>query len=212
MSQETIRLLLVGLRTTLLLTAASGLLALVVGTILGVMRISPNALLREVAAGYVEFFRNIPLLTVLLFIYIGLPRGANITLSPFLCGVVGLGLYTAAYVAEILRTGIDAVSRGQLEAARSLGLSFGQMVQLVLLPQAFRVAVPPLGTLLIAMLKNTSVASAITVPDLIYQAGFIEGRTFDPNIFVIVGVIYVAINIPLGLLVNFVERRLQIVR
>lgn len=211
MSEETLRLLWIGLQTTLLLTAASALLALVVGTLFGVLRVSPNAILREIAAGYVEFFRNIPLLTVLLFIYVGLPA-SGITLSAFMCGVVGLGLYTAAYVTEILRIGIDAVSRGQIEAARSLGMSFTQMVRLVLLPQAFRVAIPPLGTLLIALLKNTSVARAITVPELLYQAGFIEGRTFDPNIYLIVAVIYVVINIPLGLAVNATERRFQITR
>ena len=211
MSDETIRLLWSGLQTTLLLTAASALLALAVGTLLGVLRVGPNAVLREIAAGYVEFFRNIPLLTVLLFIYVGLPV-SGVTLPQFLSGVVGLGLYTAAYVTEILRTGIDAVSRGQIEAARSLGLSFVQTARLVLLPQAFRVAIPPLGTLLIALLKNTSVARAIQIPELLYQAGVIEGRTFDPNIYLIVAVIYVVINIPLGLAVNAVERRFQIMR
>ncbi len=211
MSPETLQLLWTGLQTTLLLTATSALLAIAVGTLLGVLRVGPNAVLRELSAGYIEFFRNIPLLTVLFFLYFGLPA-VDLTLSEFLCGVVGLGLYTAAYVAEILRTGIDAVSRGQIEAARSLGLSFGQMVRLVLLPQAFRVAIPPLGTLLIALLKNTSVARAITIPELLYQAGAIEGRTFNPNIYLIVGVIYILINIPLGLVVNAIERRFQIVR
>lgn len=211
MSQETISLLWSGLQTTLLLTAASALLALAVGTLLGVLRVGPNAILREIAAGYVEFFRNIPLLTVLLFIYVGLPA-SGITLPRFMSGVVGLGLYTAAYVTEILRTGIDAVSRGQIEAARSLGLSFAQMIRLVMLPQAFRVAIPPLGTLLIALLKNTAIARAITIPELLYQAGFIEGRYFDPNIYLIVGLIYIVINIPLGLLIGVIERRFQIVR
>lgn len=211
MTQETISLLWSGLQTTLLLTAASALLALAVGTLLGVLRIGPNAVLREIAAGYVEFFRNIPLLTVLFFIYFGLPA-VDINLPRFMAGVVGLGLYTAAYVTEILRTGIDAVSRGQLEAARSLGLSFAQMIRLVMLPQAFRVAIPPLGTLLIALLKNTAIARAITIPELLYQAGFIEGRYFDPNIYLIVGLIYIVINIPLGLLVGVIERRFQIVR
>lgn len=200
-----------GLRTTLLLTLASALIAVVIGTLVAVLRIGPNAALRNLAIYYIEFFRNIPILVVLFFIYYGLPS-TGLRLSEFACAAWGLGLYTAAYVAEILRTGFDAVGRGQLEAARSLGLGYAQMVRLVLLPQAFRVAVPPLGTLLIALLKNTAIASSIAVADLLYQADVIEGRTFYPLIYPIIGLIYIAVNIPLGLLVNFIERRVQIVR
>lgn len=211
MTAESWQLVLEGLRTTLLLTGASGLIAVVVGTVMAVLRIGPNAALRNLAIYYIEFFRNIPILIVLFFIYYGLPN-TGLRLDEFGCAAWGLGLYTAAYVAEILRTGIDAVGRGQLEAARSLGLSYAQMVQLVLLPQAFRIAVPPLGTLLIALLKNTAIASSIAVTDLLYQADVIEGRTFYPLIFPIIGAVYILVNIPLGLLVNLIERRVQIVR
>ncbi|HEX6289007.1 MAG TPA: amino acid ABC transporter permease [Herpetosiphonaceae bacterium] len=214
MSAESIQLIVNGLLITLALTATSTIVALIFGTVLGVLRVGSNTVLREAAAGYIEFFRNIPILTVLFFMYFGLSRSQvlPIRLSPFSTATWGLGLYTAAYVAEIIRSGIYAVGRGQIEAARSLGLSFTQMLRLVLLPQAFSVAIPPLGTLLIALLKNTSIASTIVVGELFYQAGIVEGRTFNPNIFLIIGMIYVAVNIPLGLLVNYTERRLRILR
>ena len=214
MSAENIQLIVNGLLVTLALTATSGMLALILGTVLGVLRVSPRVILRETAAGYIEFFRNIPILTVLFFMFFGLARSSvlPLNLSPFATATWGLGLYTAAYVAEIVRSGIYSVGRGQIEAGRSLGLSFTQMLRLILLPQAFSVAVPPLGTLLIALLKNTSVASVIVVQELFYQASVIEGRTFNPNTFLIIGLIYVAVNIPLGFLVNYTERRLRIAR
>lgn len=214
MSAENIQLIIQGLLTTLALTATSGLVALIVGTLIGVLRVSPRAIFREGAAGYIEFFRNIPILTVLFFMYFGLPnaRALPISLSPFTTATWGLGLYTAAYVAEIIRSGIYSVGRGQVEAARSMGLNFVQMLRLVLLPQAFSVAIPPLGTLLIALLKNTAIAQSIAVEELFQQGSIIESRTFNPNVFLIIGMIYVLVNIPLGLLVNYVERRMRIVR
>jgi His/Glu/Gln/Arg/opine family amino acid ABC transporter permease subunit len=214
MSAENIQLIIQGLLTTLALTVSSALVALIVGTLIGVLRVSPRAVLREGAAGYIEFFRNIPILTVLFFMYFGLPnaRALPISLSPFATATWGLGLYTAAYVAEIIRSGIYSVGRGQIEAARSLGLSFTQMLRLVLLPQAFSVAIPPLGTLLIALLKNTAIAQSIAVEELFQQGSIIEARTFNPNVFLIIGLIYVLVNIPLGLLVNYIERRVRIVR
>ncbi len=211
MNAESWSLVWQGVLMTLGLTAVSALLSLAIGILIGVLRVGPGAMLRDVAAGYVEFFRNIPLLTVLFFIYFGLPA-VGLRFSPFVSAVLGLGVYTGAYVAETIRAGIQAISRGQLEAARALGLSYRQMLRHIVLPQALRMTVPPLGTQLIALLKNTSLASAVVVPELMYQGSVIEGRTFDPNIFLLIGLIYIAINIPLGLLVNVVERRIVIVR
>src|SRR5919206_617636 len=211
MSSETVDLLVRGVLVTLALTAVSAVLSLVVGIIIGVLRVGPSALLRDLAGDYVEFFRNIPLLTVLFFIYFGLPQ-AGLRFSAFTSAVWGIGLYTAAYVGETIRAGIQSIGKGQLEAARALGLSYGQMLRFIVLPQALRMTIPPLGTLLIALLKNTSLASAIVVQEMMYSGSVIEGRTFDPNIFIIIGLIYVVINIPLGLLVGVVERRLAITR
>lgn len=215
MSAEHWQFIIAGVGMTLWLTLTSALLSLVVGVLLGVLRTAPVAPLRALAAGYTEFFRNIPLLTVLFFIYYGVPVALRKTGLPQLDGVtsaiIGLGLYTAAYVGEVIRAGLDTVSKGNIEAARSLGLNFLQMIRYVQLPQALRVAIPPLGTLLIALLKNTSLASTISVADLLFQAELVRDRTFIDTLL-LAGALYVAMTLPLGALVNVVERRWAIQR
>ena len=127
-------------------------------------------------------------------------------------GVVGLTAYTAAYVAEVVRAGLESISRGQMEAARSLGLTWPQMMVYVLLPYTFRIVIPPLGTLFVALVKNTSLCSAVAVPEVLYQAEIIEGRTFSPDIFLIAGLLYLVLTVPLGILANIVERRYSLSR
>ena len=200
-----------GVLMTLWLTGTSAVLSLFIGTLVAIMRISPVAVLQSLGAGYTEFFRNVPLLVVLFFIYFGLPN-TGLTLSPIACAIWGLALYTAAYVAEVIRAGFHSVSKGNLEAARSLGLNFLQSVRYVQLPQALRTAIPPLGTLLIALLKNTSLASTITVADLLFQADLVSSRTFDPNILLIAGAIYIALTLPIAGVINLVEQRWAIKR
>lgn len=203
-----------GVLMTLWLTFASAVFSLVVGIIIAVMRISNNTLLSSFAAAYTEFFRNIPLLLVLFFIYFGLPltKIPFLVLSPVACAIWGFGLYTAAYTAEVIRAGFSAVSKGNIEAARSLGLTFLQSIRHVQLPQALRTAIPPLGTLLIALLKNTSLAGTITVGELLFQAEYISNETFNPDILLWAGAVYVALTLPLAGLVNVVERRWTIKR
>ena len=200
-----------GTLMTLWLTATAGLLSLAIGILIGVLRITPVAPLRTLAADYTEFFRNIPLLTVLFFIYYGVPN-TGLRLDAVASAIWGLALYTAAYVAEVVRAGLGTVSKGNVEAARSLGLSFVQTLRYVQLPQALRAAIPPLGTLLIALLKNTSLAGSITVGELLAQADFVGNRTFNPNTLLIAGAIYIALTLPTGALVNVVERRWAIKR
>jgi His/Glu/Gln/Arg/opine family amino acid ABC transporter permease subunit len=200
-----------GVLLTLWLTLTSGLISLVVGIILGVLRSAPIGPLRAIPAGYTEFFRNIPLLTVIFFVYFGFPK-AGIVLSPITVVIIGLGLYTAAYVGEVVRAGLTTVSKGNIEAARSLGLTFMQSMRYVQLPQALRAAIPPLGTLMIALLKNTSLAQTVSVAELFFQANLVQGRTFNPDILLIAGAIYVAMTLPMGALVNVIERRWAILR
>jgi putative glutamine transport system permease protein len=186
-------------------------LSLVVGALIGVMRVSPIGLVSAFASGYTEFFRNIPLLIVLFFTLNGLPY-MGLTLPFFWVGVAGLTVYTAAYVAEVVRAGLQAASTGLTEAARSLGLSWLQTMRYVLLPYTLRTVIPPLGSLFIALVKNTSLASAVAVPELLYQSEVIEGRTFNPDIFVIAGVMYLLLTLPLAGLVNVLEQRLSLSR
>lgn len=152
---------------TLILFFAGGAIALVLGFIIGAMRVSPIPVARSVGAVYVNWIRNTPLTLVLFFfafavpLLVPVPRGSYLVLA-----ILGLGIYTATYVAETLRSGINTVPVGQAEAARALGMSFGQVMGLVVLPQAARSVIPPMMSVFIALLKNTTVAAGFSVVNL----------------------------------------------
>ena len=200
--------LLQGLAITIQLAVLSLLLAIALGVLFGVLRIVPFAPLRALGALYVEFFRNTPLLVQMYFAYFGLPW-LGLRLPGFQAAFLALGVYTGAFVAEVVRAGILSVSRGQLEAARSLGLTYTQMMRHVVLPQAFATTVPPLGNLAIAMTKNTSISSAIAVPDVMYNGNILNSRSFATyEIFAAIGAGYLALTLPLSWVVNKLESRL----
>jgi glutamate transport system permease protein len=199
--------------TTLGLSLLAGLLALVLGTLLAAMRVSPIPPLRGLATFYVETFRNTPLTVVLFFIIFGLPQ-IDFVIGFFPGAVLSVGLYTAAFVCEALRSGINAVSSGQAEAARALGLTFGQSLREVVLPQAFRTVVPPLGNVLIAMVKNTSIAAGFSVSELSSLLPRLVNADAGDLTLVLVGVVvgYMVITLPSALAVNQIERRVAILR
>jgi His/Glu/Gln/Arg/opine family amino acid ABC transporter permease subunit len=192
--------------------------ALVVGTAIALLRVSPVAPLRFLGAAYVEFFRNTPLVVQLFFLFLGLPllglRFASDTFDNiFRAAIVGMSLYHGAYVAEVVRGGLIGIDRGQIEAARSLGLSYVQTLREVQLPQTFRAVIPPLGNIAIALVKNTALASTIGVTDLLFAAEIVESRTFRAEeAFLTATLLYLALTIPLGGIVNLLERRLLVVR
>jgi len=192
--------------------------SLVVGTVVALFRVSPVTPLRWVGGGFVEAFRNTPLLVQLFFFFFGLPLlGIRLSAEPlesnFRAAVIGLALYHAAYVAEIVRGGLLAVDKGQIEAARSLGLSYVGMIRYIQLPQAFRAVVPPLGNIAIALVKNTSLAATIGVSELLQGGELIESRTFrSVEAFGAVAILYLFLTIPMGLGVNWLERRMLVVR
>src|SRR5215216_8066754 len=146
-----------GFWTTIRLTLLAAVISLVLGLLVALLRVSPLGVPRAIGTAYVEFIRNVPLLAHLFFWVYGLPF-VGVLLPEFVAAFCGLGVYTAAFIAEAVRAGIQGISRGQLEAARALGLSYPKMMRLVILPQAIAAVVPPLGNLAIAMTKNTSVA------------------------------------------------------
>ena len=199
--------------TTLGLSLLAGLLALVLGTLLAAMRVSPIPPLRGLATFYVETFRNTPLTVVFFFIIFGLPQ-IDFVIGFFPGAVLSVGLYTAAFVCEALRSGINAVSSGQAEAARALGLTFGQSLREVVLPQAFRTVVPPLGNVLIAMVKNTSIAAGFSVSELSSLLPRLVNADAGDLTLVLVGVVvgYMVITLPSALAVNRIERRVAILR
>ena len=151
-----------GFTTTVTLTLAAVVGALVLGTVIAAMRVSPVPPLRWAGATYVQLVRNTPLTVVFFLVVFGLPE-VDITLSFFVSAVLALSLYTAAFVAEAVRSGVSSVATGQAEASRAVGMTFGQTLRLVVLPQAFANIVPPLASVFIALLKNTSIASAFFV-------------------------------------------------
>ncbi|SFK50313.1 amino acid ABC transporter permease [Geodermatophilus ruber] len=199
--------------TTLSLSLLGGLLALVLGTLLAAFRVSPITPLRGLATFYVETFRNTPLTVVFFFIIFGLPQ-IDFVIGFFPGAVLAIGLYTAAFVCEAVRSGINAVASGQAEAARALGLTFGQSLREVVLPQAFRTVVPPLGNVLLAMVKNTSIAAGFAVSELSSLLPRLVNANAGELVLVLIGVVvgYMLITVPSAFALHRVERRVAILR
>jgi len=203
-----------GFLVTLRLTAYSGAASLVLGLLIASLRVAPLKPLRVAAATYVELLRNTPLTLVFFFMYFVFPQFSVLPPVPFFwTAVVCLTLYTAAFVAEAVRSGINSVGVGQAEAARAIGLTFGQTLGQVVLPQAVRSVVPPLINVLIALTKNTSVAAGFAVVELVGAGRRLStANAGDPWVWVGVAVFYLAITIPAGLLAARVERKVAFAR
>ncbi len=199
--------------TTLSLSALAGLLALALGTLLAAARVSPIPPLRGLATLYVEVLRCTPLTVVFFFLIFGLPQ-IDFVIGFFPGAVVALGLYTAAFVCEAIRSGINAISTGQAEASRAIGLTFGQSLREVVLPQAFRTVVPPLGNVFIAMVKNSSIAAGFAVTELSSLLPRLINADAGAltSIFVGIVVAYMLITLPLAFAINRLERRVAILR
>jgi aspartate/glutamate/glutamine transport system permease protein len=168
-----------GFWVTVRLVAISFVIAMAVGTLVAALRVAPVKPLNWVGGVFVEVFRNTPLLVLLFISFAGLRR-AGIPVDAWVAGTASLGLYTAAYVAEALRSGVFAVSKGQIEASLSLGLDYPRTMRYIILPQAFRTVIPHLGSLTIAMIKNSAIVgvSLLALPDLLHQARLVNSRTF----------------------------------
>jgi putative glutamine transport system permease protein len=171
-----------GFGVTVRLVAISFVVAMVVGTLVAALRVAPLKPLSWAGGVYVELFRNTPLLVLLFISYAGLRR-AGVPIDAWVAGTASLGLYTAAYVAEALRSGVFAVGKGQIEASLSLGLDYPRTLRYIILPQAFRTVIPHLGSLIIAMIKNSAIigVSLLALPDLLHQARLVNSRTFQTN-------------------------------
>jgi aspartate/glutamate/glutamine transport system permease protein len=157
-------------------------IAMVVGTLVAALRVAPARWLNRVGGLYVETFRNIPLL-VLLFVSFAGVRRAGVPITPWVAGTASLGLYTAAFIAEALRSGVFAVGKGQIEAALSLGLTYPRVLRRIVLPQAFRTVIPAIGSLVIAMIKNSAIigVSLLALSDLMHVARVAQAETFQTN-------------------------------
>ncbi len=181
---------------TIQLLVLSGISSLLFGTLLGAMRVGPVSVLRKASTIYVNLIRNTPLLIVFIFVFGGAPELGWFVGTPFLLkGVIALTIYTSAFVCEAVRSGVNSVSVGQAEASRAIGLTFGQSMQLVVLPQAFRAVVPPLASVLIALAKNTSVAAAFGLMEATARMRYFTNNNADdrPLIFLVFAVGYIII-------------------
>jgi len=176
------------------------------GLILSLLRLSRFRFLRNISGAYIDFFRGLPLLLLFVFIYYGLPL-VGVKLDAVPSGVLGLTLCYGAYSAEIFRAGIQAIPKGQMEAARSLGMTNGKAMRYVVLPQAIQLVIPPLTNEFIAMIKDTSLMSVITVPELLFTAKEKMGVVANPTPLTVAAIIYVVFTIPLIRVASRLETR-----
>ncbi|QXT62331.1 amino acid ABC transporter permease [Tessaracoccus palaemonis] len=200
-----------GFKVTLELLIVGGLGAMVIGIIIALMRISPIGSLRAIATGWTEIMRNTPLTLIFFFIIVVLPS-LQMGVSAKLGAYIALSVYTSAFVAEAIRSGINGVPLGQAEAARSVGLGFGQTVSLIILPQALRMVVPPMINVFIALAKNTSVAGGFMVVELFAVSKGLANANGNAVIPILIGIglCYLIITIPLGQLAGWVERKVAL--
>ena len=201
-----------GLRLTLALTLASFAGALAIGIVIASMRVSPVAPLRAAGTLYVETIRNIPLLVLMFLFFFGFPK-IGIQYPPFPSAVIVLATYTGAFVAEAIRSGVNTVAQGQAEAARAIGLTFAQSMRLVVLPQALRAVVAPIGNIFVALIKNTALALTISVMELGFQYQHLIAETAQAvPISVGIVVCYLALALSAGWLFSVLEHRVAMKR
>jgi len=201
-----------GLEGTVVLTLVSFAIAFVVGVVAAGFRVSPVPPLRAVGTAYVNIIRNTPLAVLFVLFYFGFPK-IGIQYSPFVSSIIILAAYTGTFVAETVRAGINSVARGQAEAARSLGMTFPQAMLLVILPQAIRTVVQPLGSIFIALIKNSSLATIISVNNLSKSVERVVTDTaqFTP-VYLGAAVAYLLLTIPSEQAVGWIERRVAVRR
>lgn len=202
-------MLLEGAKLTVQLTSIAVFFGIILGTITGMARISKGPV-KYLAASYIDVIRGTPLLVQTFLIFYGLPSLIQRPIPAYMAAVLALSVNSGAYVGEIVRSGIQSIEKGQWEASASLGLSKGQTMGLVILPQAFRRILPPLGNEFIALLKDSSLVSVIALEELVRKGQIIIGRTFRPfEVWLAVALIYFIMTFTVSRLVNVVERRVN---
>ncbi|MFC6205908.1 amino acid ABC transporter permease [Levilactobacillus tongjiangensis] len=200
--------LLYGLGQTLLCSVIALVFSLILGTFFALLEESPNKFGRAVARIYIEVFRNIPLLVITMFFYVVFPLYV-IKMNGFTAGTIGLTLYTSAFIAETVRAGIGSVDPGQMEGARANGLSFWQAMRFIILPQAFRYVIPPLGNQFVNLVKNSSTLAFVGGFDLMYQGNVIASNSLQTiAAYASVGVLYLIITLPISYYMRYLEKRL----
>ncbi|MDQ2101177.1 amino acid ABC transporter permease [Azospirillum isscasi] len=205
--------LLKGTVVTIEVTAAAFLLSAVLGLLVGIIRLNPaRRVLYGIASAYVAFIRGTPLLVQLFLLFFGLPQ-FGILLPAWLCGVIGLGIYSGSYVSEVVRGAIQSIDRGQMEAARSLGMSYREAMWEVVLPQAFRRMLPPLGNETIALIKNSALVSLLTIDDVMREGQRIISTSFRAlEVYIAVALIYFILTNAATWILRQLEKRMTVER
>lgn len=204
-------LLLIGAGVTIQITVLSTAIGFVIGLLVGVARISNLRVLRMLAEVYVEFFRGTPLLVQIFLFYFALPVITGQRIDPFIAAISACGINSGAYVAEIFRAGIQSVDDGQMEAGRSLGMTWLQTMRYIIVPQAFKRVIPPLGNEFIAMLKDSSLVSVIGFEELTRRGQLIIAKTYGSfEIWMSVAVIYLVMTLTISRFVAYLERRYRV--
>jgi polar amino acid transport system permease protein len=204
---EFMPILLTGVKLTIIVTLGSLLLSTVLGLVWALMRVSGIRALSAIALVVVNVIRGIPIIVQLFYIYFVLPD-FGVTLTALQAAIIGLGIAYSAYQSENFRAGIEAIDRGQIEAAHSLAMGWALTMRQVILPQAIRIVLPPYGNIMIMMLKDSSQASTITVAELALQGKLIASSTFqNTTVFTLVAALYLVMSVPLIVLAGWLERR-----
>lgn len=204
-------LLLMGAGVTIQITAISVGFGLVIGMFVGMAKLSKIWLLKAVASVYVDFIRGTPLLVQIFIIYFAIPLATGVRIDPFIAAITACSVNSGAYVAEIFRAGIQSIDKGQMEAGRSLGMTWVQTMRYIILPQAFKRIIPPLGNEFIAMLKDSSLVSVIGFEELTRRGQMIIARTYGSfEIWMTVAILYLIMTLTISRLVDYLERRYKI--
>ena len=203
-------LLLEGFVNTLIASVIALFFSLLVGSLMGILQVSLNKIISSLANAYVEFFRNIPLLIIVMFFYVVIPM-YWVGISGFWAGTIGLIIYTSSFIADNVRAGILTVPKGQMEAGLSQGMKRMQIMRYVILPQAIRIVLPPLGNQFINLVKNSSILAMVAGLDLMYYGDFVAMETFNTlSTYVLVGLIYLVITLPLTYFTRKLEEKLGV--
>lgn len=202
--------ILSGLKVTLIASVTALFFSLLIGTLMAIFQVSRKKWIKRIGNGYVNLFRNLPLLIVVMFLFVVLPL-YGIKMDGITAGTVGLTLYTSAFIADTVRAGIEGIPKGQMEAGISSGLSHVQVMWYIILPQAFKIVIPPLGNQFINLVKNSSILAMVTGADLMYQGDLIASTTFNTiGTYTLIGLIYLVLTLPLSYLMKYLETRLAL--
>jgi polar amino acid transport system permease protein len=202
-------ILMIGFMLTLQISLISIFFAIIIGTVVGIARLSNEPVTRGLSLAYVELIRNTPLLVQIYIIYFFV--GSMLKLSAYTAGTAALSIFAGAYVGEIVRAGIQSIHKGQMEAARSLGMSYAEAMRYIILPQAFKRIIPPLAGQFISLIKDSSLVSVIALADLMFQGQQAVAKTYYAfEIFFTVAILYLVMTFTLSMATQYVERRLAI--